>query len=188
MKTLVAASLVLAFLAGSPAFAQREHRDSGRSAHDARESGERGDQPGLSLKKGDTVPYEYRVGGHHIHYTWRESGLRRPPEGYAWMLIGDDYLLADQRSGLIREVRKAHEQRASLSEGGKVPYAYMEGGHYINYQWRESGLRPPPKGYAWMRIGDQFVLADQHSGLIKDIRSVDNPRRNYRSRFDGRRP
>lgn len=190
MKTLVVSSLLLAFLAGSPAFAQRydaqrDYRDSGRSGRDARESDQRGDQRELSLKEGDTVPYDLRVGGHHIHYAWRESGLRQPPEGYAWMLIGDDYLLADQRSGLIREVRKVHEQReqrASLSEGGKVPYAYMEGGHYIDYQWRENGLRPPPRGYAWMRIGDQFVLADQRSGFIKDIQNVDEPRRN-RSRY-----
>ena len=35
--------------------------------------------------------------------------------------------------------------------------------------WRPYGLRTPPRGYAWYRVGDDYLLAAIASGVIFDI-------------------
>ncbi len=128
-------------------------------------------------------------GGQYITYNWGENGLQRPPTGYAWMKIGEQFYLADQQSGQIRDVKDARRERPALREGGQVPYDLMVGGKNIYYQWRESGLPKPPNGYAWMRFGQQYFLANQKSGLIKEVRDIDDQHRGrgMRSNYDERR-
>ena len=30
-------------------------------------------------------------------------------------------------------------------------------------------LRPPPRGYAWYQVGDDYLMASQRNGLIFDV-------------------
>ena len=178
MKTLVVGAVALAFLTGSAAFAQRyDARPSDRDARPGYGDRRGSDEQRGSWSEGDKIPYEYMKGGKYIAYNWGENGLPRPPRGYAWMEINDHFYLANQQSGLIRDVRDGRERRASLREGSQVPYDLMQGGKYIHYQWREAGLSAPPPGYAWMKIGAQYFLADQKSGLIREVRGADETRR-----------
>lgn len=104
MKVLFLGAVALTLL-GSPAFAQRY--DGGfweGPRHD------RDWQP-RRLQEGGTVPYEFRKGGHYIYYDWSSAGLRRPPRGYEWMLINNQFLLADQHTGFILDARRARNIR-----------------------------------------------------------------------------
>jgi Ni/Co efflux regulator RcnB len=53
--------------------------------------------------------------------------------------------------------------------GQYLPEAYR---HYYVDDWEWFGVRPPPRGYAWVWCGDQIALVSQGSGLILDV--VDN--------------
>src|SRR5688572_14719147 len=46
--------------------------------------------------------------------------------------------------------------------GGTVPYEFRAGGKFVHYDWAGVGLRRPPRGYSWLKIGDSFVLTDDH--------------------------
>ena len=37
------------------------------------------------------------------------------------------------------------------------------------YDYRRYRLRPPPRGYHWVRAGDDYVLAAIATGLILDV-------------------
>jgi len=167
MKKILLTTIAIALLSGT-ALAQRydAQRYDGRAA-----PAPRYEQRGR-FDEGDRIPYDYMKGGKYIYYDWRNAGLERPPRGYAWMKIGDQLLLADQQSGRITETAPVRAIRLRWTEGGIVPYDYRKGGHYIEYNWRGAELTPPPSGYAWMRIGDVYLLADQQSGRIEKIRPV----------------
>lgn len=168
MKKLVLATVTTMLVSGAlmsgTAFAQRYDRDDRR---DDRYEAARG-----RFDEGDRIPYAYMQGGKYIYYDWRTAGLSRPSRGYAWMKIGDQYLLANQRTGEIDEVRPVRATRTRWVEGGRVPYEYMQGGKYIFYNWRSADLPRPPSGMAWMKIGDTLLLADQRSGRIDEVRPM----------------
>lgn len=103
MKTLLLGAVALT-LFGAPAFAQRYNGDWEGPRHD-RDYGPR------RLHEGGTVPYEFRQGGRYIYYDWRDAGLRRPPRGYEWMLIGNQFVLAHQHNGFILDARRARNIR-----------------------------------------------------------------------------
>ena len=174
MNRLMLGAATLA-LVSSTALAQSRYGDDRY-----RDDGPRYEQRDQRFRPGDTVPYDLRRGGHHIQNDWRGADLRRPPRGYAWMELGDQYVLADQQTGLVRDVRSVRRHPTMIVRGGIVPYEYRAGGHNIEYDWRGAGLRRPPEGYAWMKIGDQYILADQQNGKIADI----EPLRDYGRRGD----
>ncbi|MGE4064388.1 MAG: RcnB family protein [Rhodospirillaceae bacterium] len=60
--------------------------------------------------EGGVVPAEMRSGGRYIHYDWRGAGLRRPPEGFAWMHLDNAFVLADQHTGKIIDVEPAFDR------------------------------------------------------------------------------
>jgi Ni/Co efflux regulator RcnB len=49
--------------------------------------------------------------------------------------------------------------------GQTLPQPYWGGA--VDY--RSSGLRRPPSGYAWVRVGRDFVLMDTRTGLVLDV-------------------
>ena len=188
MKKLILGAVALALLS-APAFAQnynRDRRESGRDngpRSEQRNDNDRSDRgrdtfrPGDSFHAGGTIPYQFRVGGHYAFYDWRGAGLKAPRAPYHWFKIGDQYLLADQHTGKIIDVREVGRSRLSFVEGGIVPYEYRVGGKYIYYDWYRAGLKRPPRGFEWMLIGDSLVLADQQNGTIAEVRPE---RGNYR--------
>lgn len=55
---------------------------------------------------------------------------------------------------------------AAWRRGAYLP-PYYRG--YVIHDYGRYRLRPPPRGYAWYRVGDDYLLAAIASGLIFDI-------------------
>jgi Ni/Co efflux regulator RcnB len=55
---------------------------------------------------------------------------------------------------------------ASWRRGAVLPVYYRD--YRVNDYYRYR-LRPPPRGYAWYRVGDDYLLTAIASGLIFDI-------------------
>lgn len=53
-------------------------------------------------------------------------------------------------------------------KGGRIP----RGQGYVVSDYRRHGLRPPPRGYHWVRDGNDYILAGIASGLISGIISA----------------
>ena len=52
--------------------------------------------------------------------------------------------------------------------GAYLPGYYRDRG-YVVYDYGRYHLRPPPRGYYWYRVGDDYLLAAIASGLIFDV-------------------
>lgn len=179
-KTLLLGAVAMSLLTTS-AWAQRydSSRDT-RPQYDRDYGDDRGDRDYRGdreerrdgYREGGTVPYEFLKGGRYIHYDWAGVGLRRPPRDHQWLHIGNQFILADQRNGRILDTT-TDRRRAVWTPGGVVPSDLTAGGRHIEYDWRSEGLPRPPQGYAWLRLDNTFVLADQRTGKIRDVREAD---------------
>lgn len=58
--------------------------------------------------------------------------------------------------------------RAEWRRGGRVPNEYR-GRHYVVNDWRGHHLHAPPRGYQWVGVGGDYVLAAIATGLIAQI-------------------
>ncbi|MDM0075357.1 RcnB family protein [Variovorax sp. J2P1-59] len=52
--------------------------------------------------------------------------------------------------------------------GGRVPSEYRSRSYVVN-DWRGHRLHQPPRGYQWVGVGGDFVLAAVATGLIAQI-------------------
>jgi Ni/Co efflux regulator RcnB len=81
--------------------------------HDERRMGNRGDwrehgeqqryfygARGPEWRRGGFLPNEYR-NHQYVVDDWRGHRLSRPPRGYQWVQVGNDYVLAAVATGLI---------------------------------------------------------------------------------------
>lgn len=57
---------------------------------------------------------------------------------------------------------------AEWRRGGRMPSEYR-GRQYVVNDWRGHHLQAPPRGYQWMGVGGDFVLAAVATGLIAQI-------------------
>ena len=55
---------------------------------------------------------------------------------------------------------------AAWRRGSRLPPYYRT---YVIHDYHHYHLRQPPRGYAWYRVGDDYLLAAIASGLISDI-------------------
>jgi surface antigen/Ni/Co efflux regulator RcnB len=102
MNKLALGALALGSLASFAAQAQRYdnqnpppneyYRD-----HDAR------DQEGPRWSQGERLPDSF-MAERFVFYGWRDNGLKAPPRGFSWRLIGNRFILADNRNGRIIEI------------------------------------------------------------------------------------
>lgn len=65
--------------------------------------------PGLRLgwrnwERGTRMPGYYNRG--YVVNDWRAYGLHRPPAGYEWRRVGNDYILVAVATGLIAEIMR----------------------------------------------------------------------------------
>jgi Ni/Co efflux regulator RcnB len=68
--------------------------------------------------------------------------------------------------------RKGYPQpHAEWRRGGRVPPEYR-GRNYVVNDWRGYHLQQPPRGYQWVGVGGDFVLAAIATGLIAQIISA----------------
>ena len=58
--------------------------------------------------------------------------------------------------------------RAEWRRGGYVPREYR-GRNYVVSDWRGHRLHAPPRGYQWVGVGGDYVLAAIATGLIAQI-------------------
>ncbi|MDM0036680.1 RcnB family protein [Variovorax sp. J22P271] len=73
------------------------------------------------------------------------------------------------RPGPARFDHRAYPNpHAEWRRGGRVPNEYR-GRQYVVNDWRGHRLQPPPRGYQWMGVGGDFVLAAAATGLIAQI-------------------
>ena len=57
---------------------------------------------------------------------------------------------------------------AEWRRGGRVPTEYR-GRNYVVNDWRGHHLNAPPRGYQWVGVGGDYVLAALATGLIAQI-------------------
>ncbi|RUS65604.1 hypothetical protein CUZ56_02690 [Saezia sanguinis] len=62
----------------------------------------------------------------------------------------------------------AYRPAAHFKPGGYLPPHYRGHGYWVN-DWRGYGLRQPPRGHHWVRVGDDFVLIAVATGIITSI-------------------
>jgi Ni/Co efflux regulator RcnB len=52
--------------------------------------------------------------------------------------------------------------------GGRVPSQYRDH-QYVVDNWHEHHLAPPPRGYHWVQVGNDYVLAAIATGIIAQL-------------------
>lgn len=60
------------------------------------------------------------------------------------------------------------QPHADWRRGGRVPTEYR-GRNYVVNDWRGNRLSAPPRGYQWVGVGGDFVLAAIATGVIAQI-------------------
>ncbi len=74
----------------------------------------------------------------------------------------------DMRDGRQFDRAGFPQPRADWRRGGRVPREYL-GRNYVVNDWRMHQLRQPPRGYQWVGVGGDFVLAAIATGVIAQI-------------------
>ena len=164
MKRLILSLAAAAILAGPMAMAatvahadpRDDHRDDGRRrnwerqhgrpAPDPRNTG-RWDQGDKTYGRWDHGYGDWNQGRNNGYYYQNRWYYGPPPPAYT--------NTPGFRPGYT-----------SWRRGSVLPPYYR--GQVVN-DYNRSHLRPPPRGYAWYRAGDDFLLAAVGSGLIFEI-------------------
>lgn len=74
----------------------------------------------------------------------------------------------DFRDGRHFDRRGYPQPHAEWKRGGRVPQEYR-GRNYVVEDWRGYRLQQPPRGYQWVGVGGDFVLAAIATGVIMQI-------------------
>ena len=78
-----------------------------------------------------------------------------------------------------RDLRNAREERREarryynahgpeFRRGGRLP-PELRDRHYVVTDWRRHRLAPPPRGYQWVQVGPDYVLAAIATGVIANL-------------------
>lgn len=103
------------------------------------------------------------------------SAQQRYDRSYDYERYDRSYDRYDRDDGYDRGERRGdrfERNRGDFREGGIVPYNLRVGGHYVHEDWRGSGLRRPPRGTSWLKIGNDFILANNQTGRILEIENA----------------
>jgi Ni/Co efflux regulator RcnB len=145
--TLLAASLgasPLAFAQPSPREAQRDAREAQRDVRDARQDIREGQR---DLQRADTQR-ERREARRDIQEGRRD--------------------LRDAREDR-REARQYYNARGpEFRRGGRLP-PELRDRYYVVNDWQRHRLAPPPRGYQWVQVGPDYVLAAIATGVILNL-------------------
>lgn len=99
-------------------------------------------------------------GEHYSHQPYRpyqqQPYQQQPRQGGHESFRGDAY-----RS------HQAHPH-TDWRRGGRVPSEYR-GRNYVVNDWRSHRLQAPPRGYQWVGVSGDYVLAAVATGLIAQI-------------------
>ncbi|BEP52827.1 RcnB family protein [Variovorax sp. V118] len=103
---------------------------------------------------------DHRPGGGRYDQRDDHRGHRGPHAGYR----GDQ----DFRDGRQFDRRGFPQPHTEWRRGGRVPAEYR-GRNYVVNDWRAYRLQQPPRGYQWVGVGGDYVLAAIATGLIAQI-------------------
>ena len=78
----------------------------------------------------------------------------------------------DFRPGRVADRPGFPQPQAEWRRGGRVPTEY-HGRSYVVNDWRMHRLQAPPRGYQWVGVGGDYVLAASATGVIAQI--IANP-------------
>lgn len=68
-----------------------------------------------------------------------------------------------------REVRRYYNARGpEFRRGGRLPPELRQR-HYVVSDWRRHRLAAPPRGYHWVQVGPDYVLAAIATGIIANL-------------------
>lgn len=75
----------------------------------------------------------------------------------------------DQRQNQYHGMHDRGQHEGWYKRGGRMPAEYR-GRQYVVTDWRHDRLRPPPRGYHWVRSDNgDFLLVAITSGIIADL-------------------
>lgn len=95
--------------------------------------------------------------GAHHHFRGDRHDFRRGPSVHAHR--------APPRYGTYRHPRGYYPHR--WVRGERLPVAYFAR-PYVIVDYRDCGLRAPPRGHHWVRVGSDAVLAAVATGIVLD--------------------
>ena len=81
---------------------------------------------------------------------------------------GDRYGRQDYRPGRQFDRAGYPQPHAEWRRGGRVPHEYR-GRNYVVNDYRAYQLQAPPRGYQWVGVGGDYVLAAIATGVIAQI-------------------
>ena len=154
-KSMAAAAAALAMCMAGSAFAQdsrfeRVDRFSPQQPYQQRHEGAAGPERGRPDDRAD------HRGDHRGNDRSDHRADYRP--GYR----------PDYRPGRQFDHRGHPNPHAEWRRGGRVPAEYR-GHQYVVNDWRGHHLQQPQRGYQWVGVGGDFVLAAVATGLIAQI-------------------
>ncbi|MDM0021597.1 RcnB family protein [Variovorax saccharolyticus] len=162
-KSMAVAAAALAMCMAGSAFAQDSRFDRGdrfspqqqqQQRHEGAAGPERGRPDGRADQRGD-YRGDYRSDYRGDHRSDHRADYR---PGYR----------PDYRPGRQFDHRGHPNPHAEWRRGGRVPAEYR-GHQYVVNDWRGHHLQQPQRGYQWVGVGGDFVLAAVATGLIAQI-------------------
>lgn len=145
------------------AFAQghdenRDH-DRGEQRHEQGATGNRGHDEGRN-DRGDARYHQDRRDEGRYGHDRRDEGRyghdRRDEARYDHERRGD------------HDVYYYGARGPEWHRGGRLPAQYREH-QYVVDNWHEHHLAPPPRGYQWVQVGNDYVLAAIATGIIAQL-------------------
>ncbi len=79
----------------------------------------------------------------------------------------DDHNDHGERSN-AREVRYYNARSAEFHRGGHLP-GELRNRQYVVSDWHGHHLSAPPRGYQWVQVGPDYVLAAVATGIIANL-------------------
>jgi Ni/Co efflux regulator RcnB len=111
-------------------------------------------------RPGDGRPGEGRYEQRNDNGRYNQGDRRGPHGGYR----GNQ----DFRDGRQFDRGGFPQPHAEWRRGGRVPPEYR-GRNYVVNDYRAYRLQPPPRGYQWVGVGGDYVLAAVATGVIMQI-------------------
>ena len=74
----------------------------------------------------------------------------------------------DERSNAREEHRFYNARSAEFRRGGRLPGEFRDRQYEVS-DWRAHRLSAPPRGYHWVQVGPDYVLASVATGIIANL-------------------
>lgn len=176
MKRAAIAAIALSVFAGSVAMA-----DSGKNRNDRDDRRERVSTQHFSRDRGhddrrghdNRDDHRWQDNRRNDDRRWHDSRRdddrrwhdnRRDDDRRDWRYQRHD----NSRYRVVEYRRPWGYRQHSWRRGERLPIAYYSGPYRI-YDYHRYGLRSPPRGYHWVRVDHDAVLAVIATGLVLDV-------------------